>query len=115
RALLDARIEALLEHARGLFLGKRDHARDEVAARHRARVERHQLIEEEHGETPLLLLGLRRGRGNDGWNMRLGPRSNGEAAAPLRCPSRELRGWLGLVDLRVVRAQCGACPARLRD
>ena len=58
-ALLDPGVEALLEDARCFLLRKRDHARDEVAARHRAGMQSHELVEEEDGETPLLLIGLR--------------------------------------------------------
>src|SRR5207247_11480224 len=75
----------------------------------------HELIEEKDGETPLLLVGLRRGRRNDGRNVRLGPRARGKAASPLRRAPKSFRGRLRLVDLRVVRAEGRASPARLRD
>ena len=47
--------------------------------------------------------------------MRFRPRSSGQAASSLRCTPRQLRGRLWLVDLRVIRAEGRASPARLRD
>lgn len=75
----------------------------------------HQLIEEQHSEAPLLFVRLRRSRRNHGWNVRLGPRTDGKTTASLRRPAQRLRGRLWLVDLGVVGPQRGARPARLRD
>src|SRR5947207_15363171 len=75
----------------------------------------HELVEEEHGKTALLLVGFRRRRRNDGRDVRLGPRSDGKAAASLRGAPERLGGRLRLVDLRVICAERRASPARLRD
>src|SRR5438094_900194 len=115
RPLVDAGVDALLQDARRFLLGERDHARDEIAARHGAGMEGHELIEQQHRETPLLLVGFWRGGRNDGWNMWLGSHPRGYTTGPLRRPPRELRGRLWLVHLRVVGPQRGTCPARLGD
>src|SRR5207302_1223017 len=115
RPLVDAGVDALLQDARRFLLRERDHASDEIAARHGAGMEGHELIEQQHRETPLLLVGFWRGGRNDGWNMWLGSHPRGYTTGPLRRPPRELRGRLWLVHLRVVGPQRGTRPARLRD
>ena len=114
-ALIDARVDALLEDARCFLLRQRNHARDEVAARHRAGVQRHELVEEEHGKSPLLLVRLRRRRWDDGRDMWFSPPAHAHAPAPLRRASWALGRKRRLVHLRVVGPERGAGPARLRD
>src|SRR5947207_1679596 len=75
----------------------------------------HELVENEHGETPLLFVGLRGCRRNDGRDVWLGPRSDGKAAASLWGAPERLGGRLRLVDLRVICAEGRAGPARLWD
>jgi hypothetical protein len=111
-ALLDAGVDALLEDARRFFLRERHDAGDEVAAGHRPGMERDELIEEQHGEAALLLLGFR-GRGwDDRGDVGFGPRAHAREPAA-RPPLRLGDGDRRLVDLRVVGAQSAAGPPGL--
>ena len=101
RALVDARVDPLLEHAGGFLLGERHDARDEVAARHRSRVERDELVEEQDRQAALFLFRFGRGGRHHRWNVWLGPRMDADGTAPLRRAPRRL-GEDGLVRLSVV-------------
>src|SRR2546428_137292 len=112
RSLFDARVDTLLEDARGLLLRERNDRVDEVRARHGPGVERHELIEEEHREAALLLLRLGRGRRDHRGDVRLRAAGADSRAHAARAPLLDGR----LVGLRVVGAQpAGTRPARLGD
>ncbi len=117
--LRDAGVDALLELARRLGLGKRDDRADDVRPPHPRLPQGDELIEEEDGQAALLLLGLGLAGRDDRRDGRRG-RGLRPCAAPAPSAASKQARALGLDPLRspglgVVGAQARSRPARLGD